>query len=163
MDFLSRKTFFTLLKRRYSVPRDQYFWDALDGLKAFGMPSRTSFRRLEAATLDLEKFLEIKGPVFLFADHIAGWAGLGERRRHSPLNVDDLKAAIAIIRQHAYFRDKDNFVDNYYICNSSFEWFAVFCHENDWHLFIAANLCKSQKFESWAAKHGVRFEKDRKP
>jgi len=64
MDFLNRKTFFTLLKRRYSVPRHQYFWDALDGLKEFGMPSRTSVRRLEAATIDLEKLLEVKGPVF---------------------------------------------------------------------------------------------------
>lgn len=159
MDFLNRKIFFTSLRVKYPNPTDGYFWDALNALAPFSMPARISLRRLEAATLDLDKFLEIKNPVFLFADHISGWSGLGERRRHSPLNVDDLKAAIAIIRQHAYFRDKDNFVDNYYICDGSFQWFVVFCHERDWHLFVSPKLYSGRKLRSWVRKHKVRSDR----
>ena len=157
MKFLNRKLFFRSLRAKYRIPpSDQYLWDAFEGLRSFLLSARTSQRKLEAATRGLDGVLRVRTPVFVFGDKIAGWSELGMRRQHSPIRVAGLEEALALIHEHGHFRDKRGFVDNYYICDSSFSWFVVFCHENDWHVFLTCRQSARPKFADWVRKNGVR-------
>ena len=156
MEFLNRKLFFESLRAKYPKPGDSYFWDALEALRSFTLPARTARRKLEAATCELAGVLRLKKPVFVFGDRIAGWSGPGVGRRHSPIRVARLEEALALVREHGHFRDKDGFIDNYYICDDSFSWFVVFCHENDWHLYVTRQQSAQPTFAEWVRENGVR-------
>jgi hypothetical protein len=97
------------------------------------------------------------GPRFvLFTDGLAGWRSVPERRRKSPVSTEALDEALTWVRAHSHFRDGTTYEDNYYLCDQSLDWFVVFCHHDDWHLWVTRSVSRRPSFRGLAKAGGLR-------
>jgi hypothetical protein len=97
------------------------------------------------------------GPRFvLFTDRLAGWRSVSERRRKSPVWTEAVEEALVWVRTHSHFRDGTAYADNYYLCDRSLDWFVVFCHHDDWHLWVTAGISRRPAFGPWVKANALR-------
>jgi hypothetical protein len=135
MRYLPKNEFFRTLERRHPREAAGYFYNGHCGrLPERKLSGRASMARLVAET---ERLIALARPVAVLAfnDRLAGWRGLPRRRRHDPLRLTADFDVGRFLQEHVFFRDPDRYADNYYFTDPGLEWFVVFCHEGDWHLF----------------------------
>lgn len=155
MEFFAQQALKETLKRRYRAPGRGYFWDALSHLGGYELHGRLSWRRLDAASVAALKLLGARPPLVLFTDRIAGWRGVPERRRWSPIRFDSPEDALWAVRERSHFRDNTTYTDNYYLCDRTVRWFMVFCHHDGWHLWLPKKEAVRRSWRRWQVRVGA--------
>ena len=134
MKYLSKNSLSRRLNAELPFDRDGYFYDgACAELRSVSLSSRVGLGRLIRVTARYARQVDSESLIG-FTDQLAGWRGVPRVRKHSPveISVGELES---FIRRHVHFRDPKDYADNYYFADEGLNWFAVFCHEGDWHLF----------------------------
>jgi hypothetical protein len=161
MRFLTQTAVRSMLRRRYPAARPGcYFWDAFGELPSFQLSARTPFRRLAGVVESLVTTLDGAPPFVLFTDRHAGWRAVPKRRRRSPVSTQTLDEALVWVRARSRFRDGTTFADNYYLCDRSLDWFVVFCHHDDWHLWVTRGISRRRSFRTLARAARLRAERE---
>jgi len=142
MRFLKEQAVMRRIRAMYPFDKDGYFYNGKCGsLKSISLSTRVGLERMIRVTV---RYARQAGADDLigFTDGLAGWRGTQKAKRFSPIEitVDELTA---FVDRRLHFRDSDLYADNYYFTDSSLDWFAVFCHEGDWHLFSRRRLALS--------------------
>jgi hypothetical protein len=143
MKFINKSEFWSQLKKHYPEYKGGWFYNCLED--AFGCPSLDISNRAKLETLikktnSIPLILGSSYPLLAFPNGNAGWKNLSSSRSQSPISVSDENELADLITKHIYFRDANRYEDNYHITNQEFEWFAVFCHHGDWHLFTSKKI-----------------------
>lgn len=157
MQFIAQRLLRRKLKEQYPALAPGYFWDALVHLPSYALHGRLSWRRIAATSVSAVQLLPARPPFILFTDHIAGWSQVPKRRRWSPVQLGSLDEALTFIRTRSYFRDRTGYVDNYYLCDHTLQWFISFCHHNGWHLWLPRNIASKPSWHRWQAKNGCKL------
>ena len=134
MRFLKEATVMQELRRLYPFDEHGYFYDGeCASLKSVALSDRVGLDRMIRVT---RRYATQVGSEDLvgFTDHIAGWKGVQQAKRFVPVQIAVSELA-EFIDRHIHFRNPERYSDNYYFTAGDLKWFAVFCHEGDWHLF----------------------------
>lgn len=155
MQFVPSRPFFRALRSAYASKSEGYFWDALGALQEFVIGARVSRKRVEAAARTFVATTRSKPPYFIFTDRLAGWADVPERWRKSPAAFQSLDDVVNAIRRHSHFRGGTAYADNYYLTDSAFTWFFVFCHHDDVHVILPPPRARVKAVRAWLAATGA--------
>lgn len=134
MVFVNSKELMGRLRVAYPFDESGYFFDGKCGsLPSVQLSQRVGIERIIRVTLRFALRVEATRLVG-FTDHLAGWRAVPNSRKFAGVEVvtSEFKS---FAHQHVYFRNPRNYADNYYFSDTALSWFAVFCHEGDWHLF----------------------------
>jgi len=134
VQFLNEATVMRKLRRLYPFDNHGYFFDGeCASLKSVTLSDRVGLDRMIRVTLRYARHAGLS-ELIGFNDRLVGWKGTRKPEklaavRLAPSELPDF------IERHVYFRDPKRYSDNYYFTAEPLNWFAVFCHEGDWHLF----------------------------
>ena len=134
MNYLQPNSLFRKLNDEFSFDRDGYFYNSkCSVLRSVWLSSRVGLDRLLRVTTRYARQVDSES-LLVFTDHLAGWRGVSKGKKHFPveISIDELGR---FVNRHVHFRDPKGYADNYYFTDEHLSWFAVFCHEGDWHLF----------------------------
>ena len=93
------------------------------------------------------------GPLVLLCDGYSGWRYVPASVKTRALLVSDASEAEQFVRVRSYFRR--NVFDNYYVCDESVAWVALFCHDDDVHFWLSARAWKRPPTQRWLTKEGL--------
>jgi hypothetical protein len=134
MEFLRKAQVFDRLQALFPFSPSGYFYDGrCSALPERRLSARSSLQRLSRVTERLVA-LSSGAEILAFNDQISGWRDVPRARRFSPVALGTECGVQEFIARHTDFRDSGGRTDNYYLTSRDFGWFAVFCHEGDWHL-----------------------------
>lgn len=153
--FIAQRPLRLALEQRYGLP-DGYFWDALEHLPEYQLHGRLSWRRIAAISSSAIQLLRARSPFVLFTDHGAGWSQVPKQKRCSPAQFNSPDEASTFVRIKSHFRDGTSYEDNYYLCDSTLEWFICFCHHDGWHLWLPKRATLKAAWPRWQRKMGVK-------
>ena len=128
------KGLFRKLHNKQRLKEEGYFYDNLSPKhrdNSIDLSSAVPPTSLIKSTVNIINRTNSQYPLWAFNDLLAGWKNFPYAQRHAPLEVESEKELIKLLTKHLYFRDRR--ADNYYLTNSSFEWFIWLCHHGDWH------------------------------
>ena len=134
MRFLNEQTVMRRVRAMYPFGKDGYFYDGKCGsLRSVRLSNRVGLKRILRVTLRYARHTGAE-ELIGFNDRIAGWRGVRKPKKFVPVQIAAEELA-AFVERRIHFRDPEDYADNYYFTNEQLGWFAVFCHEGDWHLF----------------------------
>jgi hypothetical protein len=114
------------------------------------------------ATTAAVQLLRARPPFILFTDHLAGWKKMKtqthKRRRWSPVELDSVDEALALIHTRSHFRDRTDYADNYYLCDQTLRWFICFCHHHGWHFWLPKAMTQRPAWQDWQSAPGAQMQ-----
>lgn len=154
MKYLNKATFGSQLKRRYPDHNGGWFYNGLED--AFGCPCLNVSPNVKLETLikrtqTMPLILGSSFPLIAFPNGGAGWRGTNRNRKQSPILIEDSKELGELLRARIYFRDAKRYEDNYHVASSDLNWFVVFCHHGDLHVFADARSLRRVR-AAWKMK-----------
>jgi hypothetical protein len=155
MEFIASRPFERQLRQRYQPRAGGYFYDAFDHFSEYALHGRLSWRRIATASESAVKLLRARPPFVLFTDRLAGWSRAPKGRRRSPIRCNSLAEALTVLRERSYFLDGTTYVDNYYLCDRTLQWFMTFCHHDGWHLWLPIEARANRSWRRWAVDTGA--------
>lgn len=138
MKFLNKANFEAKLRRRFPDHCDGWLYNCLEqafGCEAYTISARAKLDTLITKTQRIVLALHSIYPLCAFPNGVAGWRGVPQNRRRSPVELPDAEQLSQLLRDHLYFRDPGRHIDNYHVTDQHFRWIAVFCHHDDWHFY----------------------------
>lgn len=148
MKIISERTFAKL--RRGKLKRSASWWtDSITLPAHYMLPARFGFAALADATRSLISILQAEPPYYVFSNGLVGWKRLSGAKPRSVLAAESPEEIVSTIRKHTHFRGRK--LEDYLVTDQTFSWFAVFSHNDTWHLWLTPRLARSKPIQSWIA------------
>lgn len=148
MKVISERTFAQL--RRNKLKRSSSWWtDSITLPAHYMLPASLEFSAFADATVSLVDAVRAEPPYYIFSNGFAGWKRLSGAKPRSVLAVESPEEIVPAIRKHTHFRGRK--MEDYLVTDQTFEWFAVFSHNDSWHLWLTPRLARSKRMQSWIA------------
>ena len=154
---ISRSTFVRALRRRFPRRIDGYFAYDISHPRHIIVTTDAPDSVLYARFSEFCSSIPFHGTFVLFPEAavktparrsgFAGWRNAREWK-YGPLAAKTVDEVISLIQRRSYFRRRTMF-ENYFVCDASMEWFALFCHDEDVHFWMTDGLHKRARVRSW--------------